>query len=276
MSLENKINEHYTHGTLLESIKEGIIKLGKTIDSVTIDDLSSVDEFHIGGRIATKKFFDQLNFSENDNIIDIGCGLGGTARYVAQTFKVKVTGIDLTQEYITTGNVMSTWVNLDKQVTLNLGNALSLPFKDGSFNGGYMMHVAMNIKDKEKLFSEIYRVLAPGSSFGVYDIMRNKPGELTYPHTWASSEETSNLATPEHYKKVIEESGFTITNEKNLRDFSLEFFKQIKEKTIANGGPPPLGLHTLMQKSTPEKLKNMVDAIVSDKIVPFEILMKKG
>ncbi len=54
MSNDKAVSEHYTHGDLLKSILASIAKLGKTVDSVTIEDLAPVDEFHIGGRQATE------------------------------------------------------------------------------------------------------------------------------------------------------------------------------------------------------------------------------
>lgn len=77
MSNDKVVSEHYTHGDLLKSIQAALAKLGKTVDSVTIEDLAPVDEFHIGGRQATEHFISQLNVSEQDHILDVGCGLGG-------------------------------------------------------------------------------------------------------------------------------------------------------------------------------------------------------
>ncbi|MCK5336226.1 MAG: class I SAM-dependent methyltransferase, partial [Gammaproteobacteria bacterium] len=141
MSYEQTISEHYFHGSLLNSIEAAIPKLGKTLDSVTVEDLHPVDEFHIGGRLATDNLLDQLNFSKQDHILDIGCGLGGASRYIADKYNNQVTGIDLTQEYIDTGKMLSSWVGLEKQVTLHQGNALSMAFKDEIFDGAIMLHV---------------------------------------------------------------------------------------------------------------------------------------
>ena len=116
---------------------------------MTIEDLGPVDEFHIGGRLATESFLAQLNFSEQKHVLDVGCGLGGASRFVASKYNNKVTGIDLAQEYIDTGNALSSWVNMDKQITLYQGSALYMPFEDEMFDGGYMMHVGMNIEDKK-------------------------------------------------------------------------------------------------------------------------------
>ncbi|MEW8000368.1 MAG: methyltransferase domain-containing protein [Candidatus Thiodiazotropha endolucinida] len=275
MSYDKSVSDNYLHGSLLEAIEAALPALGKTTENVTIEDLAPVDEFHIGGRLATDNLFDQLNFSEQGYILDVGCGLGGAARYLASRYKNRVTGIDLTPEYIETGKVLCNWLNLDEYITLEQGSALSMPFQDCSFDGGYMLHVGMNIDDKVSLFAEIFRVLKPGSTFGVYDIMRQNDGELAYPVPWANEGSTSKLSTPAQYKQAISDAGFEISKENNRRDFSLEFFKQLREKTEAKGGPPPLGLHTLMQKSTSSKINNMVDNIANDLITPVEIIIQK-
>ncbi|HKI55191.1 MAG TPA: class I SAM-dependent methyltransferase [Anaerolineales bacterium] len=276
MLYENSVSESYLHGNLLNAIQTSLGKLGKTTDTVTVEDLGPADEFHIGGRLATKSFLDQLNFSKKDHILDVGCGLGGAARFVADQYGSSVTGIDLSQEYTDTGKALSNWVKLGKQITLQQGSALSMPFEDNTFDGGYMLHVGMNIEDKAKLFAEISRVLKPGATFGVYDIMRFKEGELTYPVPWATVNGTNKLATLDQYKSALIAAGFEVSKVNNRRDFALDFFKQMRAKNEANGGPPPLGLHTLMKESTPAKLKNMVDSIAADYIAPVEIIAQKG
>jgi ubiquinone/menaquinone biosynthesis C-methylase UbiE len=235
-----------------------------------------VDEFHIGGRSATKSFLDQLNFSNKDHILDVGCGLGGATRFVANTYGSRVTGIDLSQEYTDTGEALNNWVKLDKQITLEQGSALTMPFEDETFDGGYMLHVGMNTEDKARLFAEIYRVLRPGATFAVYDIMRQNGGELTFPVHCATDKSTSKLATSDQYKRALSDAAFEVSTENNRSEFALEYFKQMRAKTEANGGPAPLGLHTLMKKSTPIKHKNMVDNIAAGYIAPVEIIAHKN
>lgn len=275
MTNNKAIADHYVHGDLLQAIQASIAKLGKTIDILTVEDLAPVDEFHIGGRLATENLLNQLSFSEKHHVLDVGCGLGGAARYVVNKYNNRVTGIDLTQEYIEAGKVLSAWVGLEKKVALQHGSATEMPFEDSSFDGGYMLHVGMNIEDKELLFEEIYRVLRPGASFGVYDVMRNKEGELAFPVPWATDKSTSKLATPNQYKKALSKAGFKIYKENARRDFALEFFRLLREKTESISSPPPLGLHTLMKESTSIKLKNMIENILANYIVPVEIVAQK-
>ena len=276
MSYEDAVSEHYSHGDLLGAIQAGISQLGKTTDNVTVADLGAVDEFHIGGRIATDHLLSQLYFSEQDHILDVGCGLGGTSRFTAAKFNNRVTGIDLTQEYIDTGKVLCTWCGMEGRVVLLQGSALSMPFDDETFDGGVMLHVGMNIEDKAGLFAEIHRVLRPGASLGVYDIMRINEGDLAYPVPWATDAGTSKLATLEEYENALGGAGFSVSTECRRGDFALAFFKEMRAKMEANGGPPPLGLHTLMGKMTPVKLKKMIDNIAAGYVAPVEVIAQKA
>ena len=133
----------------------------------------------------------------------------------------------------------------------------------------------MNIEDKTRLFTEVYRVLHPGTVFGVYDIMRIGHGELTYPVSWATVSSTSNLSTPNQYKKALSDAGFAVSAENNRRDFALRDYKELLAKIEANGGPPPLGAHILMGESSDVKRKNVVEGITAGHIAPVEMIAKK-
>ena len=100
MNLEKSVTEHYTAGSLLEAILSGIKTAGKTVDSIQLVDLAPLDEFYISGREATMHLLGQMEFRPNMQVLDIGCGLGGAARFSASQYGCQVTGIDLTQEFI--------------------------------------------------------------------------------------------------------------------------------------------------------------------------------
>jgi ubiquinone/menaquinone biosynthesis C-methylase UbiE len=274
MSYEESVSDHYIHGGLLESIRTALGALGKTVETVTIEDLGPVDEFHIGGRPATRKLIEQLGIVAKDHVLDVGCGLGGAARFVASSFGTRVSGIDLVQEYVETGNALCEWVQLADRISLREGSATGMPYDDETFDGGYMLHVGMNIEDKERLFKEIARVLKSGASFGVYDVMRQAEGELAFPVPWAGSADTNQLGTISQYKEALRDAGFEVTAEENRRDFALEFFQNVRAKAKTGEGPAPLGLHTLMQASTGTKINNMIDNIEKGLVAPVEIIAR--
>ena len=275
MLTQQDVSKHYTHGNLIAAVEGGIASLGKTVESVTVDDLAPVDEFHIGGRQASEEFLGQLDLTPEKQVLDVGCGLGGAARFVASRYGCHVTGIDLTPEYVETAKRLCAWVGLDNRISLHQGSALAMPFADRAFDRAYMLHVGMNIEDKAKLCAEVERVLRANSLFGIYDVMKTGDGDLTFPVPWATTAESSALAKPSQYREALEKAGFTVIAERNRRDFALAFFDQLRAKTAAAGGPPPLGLHILMGRSTPDKLRNMIENVSSGRIAPVEMIARK-
>jgi ubiquinone/menaquinone biosynthesis C-methylase UbiE len=269
------IAEHYGHGSLERAIFEALSAAGKDLDCLEPADLAPVDEFHIGGRQATTEFADRLNFGPGLHLLDIGSGLGGASRYFAQERQCRVTGIDLTDEYVSLAEVLSKAVRLDKMVSYCQGSALDLPFEAGAFDGAYMLHVGMNIADKAQLFAEVRRVLKPGGVFGVYDVMRGAgESDLSFPLPWASSIRTSFVETADSYRQSLETAGFTVEEPHSRRAFALEFFNQMRARAAQGGQPPPLGLHILMGASTPQKVANMIANLERDLIAPTEIIAR--
>ena len=250
--------------------------MGKTPDSVTIDDLAAVDEFHIGGRRATEELIEQLGIAPGNHVLDVGCGLGGPARFVADRYKCRVSGIDLTLDYVETGNRLCEWVGLSDRVTLCRSTALSMPFRDTKFDAAYMLHVGMNIEDKESLCLEVSRVLQPGSQFAVYDVMRTADGELSYPLPWATKRESSAVALAERYKRALESAGFEILSERNRKDFALAYFNDLRSRAQVASTPAPLGLHTLMGEKRQAQITNMIESISAGIIAPIELIARKA
>ena len=276
MSMSDAISNHYENGGgLLAGIQNGIAQLGKTIETVTIEDLGPVDEFHIGGRPATDHFVKQLNFTEAQHVLDVGCGLGGAARFVASTTGASVSGIDITEEYVNTGQTLNQWVGLDDKVSLHHSRAESLPFEDSYFDGAYMIHVGMNIADKAVTFSEVGRVIEQGGVYGIYDIMAAGQGEFAFPLPWANEAELSHLASPSEYKAALQSAGFEVVTVNSRRESAVEFFTKMRARAASGNGPAPLGLHVLMKESTPAKVKNMIDNLEAGLIEPVEIIAKK-
>jgi len=270
------VANHYTRGDLLGAILAGVEKLGKTPETVTMDDLASVDEFHIGGRIATRAFLDQMSIAAGERVLDVGCGIGGASRYAAHEYGCQITGVDLTNEYVEVGTVLCKWLGQQSQVNLVQGNVFDLSFSDASFDKSFMLHVGMNISDKAALAKEIWRVLKPGAVFGIYDIMQLDDGLLAFPVPWASVPEGSALASPEDYKCALVSAGFEIVAERNRKDFALEFFADMKAKSATAGGPPLLGLQVIMGADAPSKIQNMVANITQGSIAPVELIARKA
>jgi ubiquinone/menaquinone biosynthesis C-methylase UbiE len=271
--VNSNVADHYARSELVAAIRDGLARLGKTESTVTAEDLAPVDEFHIGGRAATKELAQQLALSASDRVLDIGCGLGGPARQIAAQYGCHVTGIDLTRDYVEAGNVLSGWLRLEERVSLQHGDALALPFADGSFTAAYMFHVGMNIADKHALFAEVVRVLRAGARLAIYDVMRTGDGELSYPLPWASTAETNAIVSPRRYRDALSVAGFEIVSERGRREVALEYFARQRAQTAV--GPAALGVHTLMGARRPEMVRNMSESISNGHIAPVVMIAKK-
>lgn len=273
MKLEQAVASHYAHGSLEETILDALAAAGKDMNHLSPRDLSPVDEFHVGGRAATTAFAEQFGLRSGMRVLDIGCGLGGAARYFAHEHGCQVTGIDLTAEYVNVANALAARVRLDERVSCEVGSALALPFEPGVFDAAYMLHVGMNIEDKPRLFAEVRRILRPGGLFGIYDVMRLGGGDLSYPVPWASGPESSFVADAASYRRWLEAAGFEVLKERDRRDFALEIFAQMRARG-AGAAAAPLGLHIVMGANAGQKVKNMVGDISAGLIAPTELICR--
>jgi ubiquinone/menaquinone biosynthesis C-methylase UbiE len=267
------VADHYARGGLIEAIRAGLVGIGKSERTVTADDLAPVDEFHIGGREATGELAGQLALVAGDRVLDIGCGLGGPARFIAGRYGCHVTGVDLTRDYVEAGNVLCGWLGLSDRVELRQGDALSLPFQDTRFDAAYMIHVGMNIGDKRALFDEAARVLRKGAHFGVFDVMRMADGELPHPLPWATTAISNAIAQPSQYRAALRSAGFEITSERDRGAFALEYFE--RQRVQAAVPSAPLGLQTLMGARRPEQVRNMLTCIRGALVAPVEIVAER-
>lgn len=270
---ERSVAQHYSQAGLESRILQALSMMGADPEHLDADQLAPVDEFHVGSRAATVELAEQLDLRPGLRVLDLGSGLGGAARYLARRYGVEVTGIDLTEDYVQVARSLTARVGLAGVVRFLQGSATDLPFTDGSFDRAYLLHVGMNIADKAALFAEVRRVLAPGSVFGVYDVMRAGPGAITYPVPWAAAPDTSHLAGPDAYRDLLGDAGLTVQAERDRREFGIDFFRTMRAQ-IAENGPPALGLHLVMGPDAPTKIANLVDGLQRGVLSPREMICR--
>ena len=282
------IRSHYGRSQIIDKIKHGLSSLN--IDTPTTNDLAAVDEFHVGGLAATSALLEQIDISPADLVLDVGCGIGGAARYVSTKYGANVIGVDLTQEYIEAGMVLNAMCGLSAgQVALKVGSGTelgeTLGIDSNKFDKAFLLHVGMNIADKERLFLEIAAQLKTGGKLAIYDIVRvgnNAAEQLDYPVPWASNAEMDYASSDHVYRAAATTAGLELIAEHNCYDRSMAFFESFQKKAAAERAsttstqePPPLGLHILMGNDFPVKMRNMSLNIKKKRMTPFEFIFEK-
>lgn len=278
MTIPTRVNEavqaHYTRSDLGSVILAALEKAGKDLNRLTPEDLAPIDEFHIRGRAATLELARAASVDSTKRVLDVGSGVGGTARCLAREFGCRVTGIDLTDEYCRAAEMLAARIGLAELVDYRQGDATNLPFPEGIFDVVWTEHVAMNIPDKPRLYREMYRVLKPRGTLAIYDILAGPSGPVLFPVPWARTPEASFLVTPDGLRKLLEDSGFKVTNWSDTTDAARAWFVSLAEK-IRKEGLPPLGFHMLLGPDFQVMAQNQRRNLEEGRIVLAQVIAQK-
>ncbi|MBW4547650.1 MAG: methyltransferase domain-containing protein [Symplocastrum torsivum CPER-KK1] len=100
-----------------------------------------------------------------EQIIDVGCGIGGSSLYLAEKFNAHATGITLSPVQASRATERAEEAGLAAAVQFQVADALDMPFADETFDFVWSMESGEHMPDKEKFLAECYRVLKPGGTF---------------------------------------------------------------------------------------------------------------
>lgn len=276
--MKTRINEaiqtHYTRADLGDVILTALEKAGRDIDHLTPEDLAPIDQFHIRGRAATLELARAAGLDASKHVLDVGSGVGGTSRCLAKEFGCRVTGIDLTDEYCRAASMLSAKTGLAHLVDYRQGDATKLPFDDQTFDVVWTEHVAMNIPDKTRLYKEMHRVLKPGGTLAIYDVLAGPSGPVLFPVPWAHTPDTSFLVSPTELRRLLEEAAFTITDWADTTEAARAWFVTLAEK-IQKEGLPSLGFHLLLGADFKVMAQNQGRNLQEGRIALAQIVARK-
>lgn len=274
MTKAQEISDHWGKGDVYSRILETMELAGIDPNTLTIEQLAPVDHFHARGFPATVELADALPIREGDTLVDIGCGIGGPARYLAKRFNCRVEGIDITAPFIDAANKLSALVAMQDAVRCQHGDGQNLPYKDETFDGGYSQHVLMNVPDRTTFFAEAFRVLKPGAFFALTEHGLGPVGEPHHPVPWSEDGRGAYLMRPSDTVDILKETGFrnvevTDTGEKYLQGYKAAM------ALAAKGEAPVFGTHILLGELAPQIVKNAARNIEERRTQPVQIICRK-
>jgi SAM-dependent methyltransferase len=266
--------EHWGRGDVFAMVTAALQRAGKSLTSLSVEDLAPIDHVHARGLPATVELAEQLPVKAGHHLLDIGCGLGGPARYFAQRFQCTVSGIDITPAFVEAARKLTTLLRMDDRVTLQQGDATRLPFADGAFDGAITQHVTMNVADRVTFFAEASRVLKPGAYFALSEHGLGSRGDPYYPVPWSEDGKGSYLIAPEETLRLLGAAGFTDILMQEVGSAYLEGYKRAID-LAARGALPPLGVHLLQGETAPQKARNAARNIEEGRTRPVSITCRK-
>lgn len=248
------VQQHYSRPMLLDVIVGALKRAGKDLENLSPDDLAAVDEFHTRGRTATFELAKLLGLGGSENVLDVGSGLGGPSRFLAKLYGCRVTGIDLTPEFVAVAEELTRLTRLGDKVSYRQADALALPFDAATFDVVWSQNVAMNIADRARLYAEIRRVLRPKGKYALSDVVSGTHGEPHFPAPWARDASASYLLTEDTTRLELERAGFHIVAWENS---TAQAVAAAAERAGATS-LPPLGLHLLFGADWPAISANIL------------------
>ena len=270
---DTTIARHYARPAMLESIRAAVRAAGGDPDRPALDDLAPYDEFHLGGREATLTLVDRLRDVARPGalVLDVGCGLGGPARVLADATGCDVLGVDLTPEFVEAGTALTRAVGLGDRVRLVHADATALPLDDASVDAAWQIHVGMNIPDKGAVAREVHRVLRPGGRYVVFDVMGDGNHVLRFPVPWASGPSLSAVEPPEAYRRHLEGAGLRVVGQHDRREIAQRFLAAMRERR-ARGEPLPMRTDVFIGPEAGERFANLGEAVQAGRVAPVEMV----
>lgn len=273
--MNDDIRSHYARGDLLQRLNAALADDGADRARPTAEALAPYDHFHGRGIEATRDAADLVQPGAGDHLLDVGSGLGGPARYFAARFGCRVTGIDLTPEFCDVARHLTRLLGQQARVDFQVGDALALPFADGSFDGAYSMNVSMNIADKRGFIRGLHRVLRPGGWLLLSEIARGDGGEPDYPTPWAASAQTSFLVSVQQTMQELADAGFELLHSHSTAQRALDYGARSRAAVARGQKPPHRAVMLIHGEDAARAMAHSAKALADGRTVPIELLARK-
>jgi len=222
--ITTRVREHYSATNLTDRIKSALATTVPEEQKLTVAQLAPLDQFHTRGILATTELAEAAELAPSTRVLDLGCGIGGPARYLAATFGCSVIGVDLNPGFIDAATYLTTRCELSGLVNFQIGDALHLLFEDATFDTVFLQHVAMNIEDRTALYAEVNRILMPKGRFVIHDLVL-RDGDVVYPAPWAHDASTSFLLSEPDTRMALEQARFKTVLWRDDTQSTLDWFK---------------------------------------------------
>jgi len=162
-----------------------------------------------GGEALSQQLIERMQLGSDDLVLDLGCGLGGSAFLMGRMPGLQVDGIDLSENMIRQAVDRCQKYALNDRVNLYQGDCLGID-KTDHYDAIYSRDVFLHIENKAQLFDVIHRAIKPGGRLLFSDYCcGSKPWQDNFSRY--VSQRGYHLCTVEQYRNLLHKAGFTVT-----------------------------------------------------------------
>jgi len=272
---QEPVQEHYGVGDLTDRIALALKRAGLDGERLQWSDLADLDQFHVRGLAATAELAKGLHLETGATLLDVGCGLGGPARYLAATRGCHVTGIDLSHPFVAAARMLAERTCLADRTTFVQGDALDMPFPNNSFDAAWTQHVAMNIADRARFYASIHRVLKPGGKLAIYDVLTGNGDPLLFPVPWARQPEIHFLVVPDAMRATLHHAGFAEISWTDTTEAGLEALAQQQQALRAAPASGQLGLGVVMGSELGQMATNLAQNLKAGRVRLIQAIVQR-
>jgi ubiquinone/menaquinone biosynthesis C-methylase UbiE len=264
--ISSSIQAHYGSEGILERIVAALAAAGHDVSKPTVEMLNLADQLHVGGLNSTKAQAALVEIAKDMRVLDAGCGVGGSSRYLAHTYGCRIEGIDLTLQYVEAAAQLNRLCGMHDRITVRQGSVTNLPYADQSFDLVWSQNVTMNVEDKRRMFLEAFRVLVPGGRFTFSHAARGPAGEPYYPLPWARDQSYSFLSTPEEILRLLTETGFVQIQNRD---------ETVKPAGASGRGRADVGVSAILGDDMPQRQANSARSAQEARLVRMLVVARR-
>jgi cyclopropane fatty-acyl-phospholipid synthase-like methyltransferase len=158
-------------------------------------------------------------------LLDVGCGTGLPGIRAAQATGCQVRGITVAHGQVAEANQRAVAEGVADRAQFQWANAMDLPFEDGSFDAAWAFESIFHMPDRQHVLGEISRVLKPGRTFVLTDIVEISPLSDEQRAVWYPSFQISSITTLDGYQEMFAQVGF---EQVDFVDLSLDIEKTLE------------------------------------------------
>lgn len=226
-----------------EAILARLAARGVPVDALTEDDLREHDQDHYGGIAAVEVLAARAGIRRDHHVLDVCCGLGGPARWIAHRLGCRVTGLDVTASRVASARRLTGRVGLGHLVDFVHGDATAMPLPDAAFDVVMSQEAWLHVPDKPAVIAECARVMKPGAALAFTDVTARVPLAPATEARMAAEMHAPGVASSSRYVALLRGSRCAVESCDDLSGEwtavlveRLAMYRALRDTTVAKFG----------------------------------------